>query len=419
MSARSKWLGGGSIACVGLLVCLVCVAAAPSPRPPVTTDHYTVSTDVSEEFTRLVAEHMEAIYGEYRRKLQGYELKVHGKFEVEVFARRADFDEAVPPSLKGSTGAFTSQDKSLRSFKEKRTNEAVFRTLYHEGFHQFMYTCITPQCPLWVNEGLAEYFSESTWNGKSFTTGQVPGDRLKVVKDAIRRKTHIPLKTLFAMKNDQWLRHIREDQSRASLQYCQAWSVVHFLVHAHNGRYRERLLGYLRRISEETDQEAAFRESFGTDVESFERAWMRHVAALKPTPDDVCRKNMRLIAAMALELYGKPEKFRSVNTLRRDMLGKRLSWTIVAGDGERITSKDERRAKALFRCPYDKSGRACSYTLLRHRRTGVPVLYCTHHRGVVLKAYYVRQKDTYKVVVEQQVRANVPRDVARALNIRD
>ena len=433
MRCWSRWFRHGLGLWLGLVLCAAAAAAPPRaaaapPRaaaapPPaagrqhrVSTDHYNVITDVSEGFTHLVAQHMEAIYKEYRRKLQGYDLKVHGRFEVRVFARRADYDAAVPAKLKGSRGAFISRSRCLWSFKEGRTDEATFRTLYHEGFHQFMYSCMTLGSPVWVNEGLAEYFGESTWNGRGFSTGQVPGARLRRVQDAIEDRSHIPLRTLFAMENDRWLGNLREDPDRASLQYSEAWSVVHFLLHARGGKYRARLLGYLRNISAGMEQERAFRESFGTKVEPFQRAWAQYVLDLVPSPDDVCRGNMELVAFLALQTYGKPQRFTSIRKLRDNLLGGRGSWTLTSADGETLSSRDARGVKGLFKCPHDRSDAPISYVLLRNRRAELPELYCTHHSGVVFRAHYVREEDGgYRAVVEQQVKATVPRGVTNAL----
>jgi len=407
----------------GLLVVAAAWAALGAGRwHTVDTEHYEVSTDVSPAFTELVARHMEAIHREYALRFRGYGLKVHGRFQVKVYAREDDYELAVPPSLRGSHGAFVSKDRLLAAFKGDRTDEAVFRTLYHEGFHQFLFSSVSPEVPLWLNEGFAEYFAEATWNGRHFTTGQVPWIRLHVLREAFADGSYIPLRELFRMGNKQWLAHLREDEDedQGPLLYCEAWSVVHFLLHAQGGRYRQRALGYLRLVADGMDHEAAFVKSFGSNVEGFEQAWRRYVMELEPDRDDVCAKNMGALAFLALEYYKDLDRFTSVEGLRRELMdNERVRWRMTTADGEVISGQDRRRVAALFKCPCDRSRSATSYVLLRNLRTGLPEIYCTHHPGIVLKAYYVRDEEgKIRTQVERIVRETLPPELARMLRRR-
>jgi hypothetical protein len=380
-----------------------------------TTEHYQVGSDISNGFTELVGRHMEAMYREYTRRFSGFARKVPGKFTVKVFARQADYNEAVPENLRGTTGAFVSRERALLAYKEGRTDEEVLRSLYHEGFHQFAFTCISQDLPLWVNEGLAEYFSEAVWNGQGFTTGQVPAGRLRLLREALNGKSHIPLKDLLAMESEQWLGNVRLDQSRASMQYCEVWSIVHYLVLSEGGRNLQKLLEYLRKISSGVSRDEAFKQSFGPDVKAFERAWADYVMKLKLGPDDVCRKNLETLSFMALSYYRDPARFVSLNAFRNAVLSRRVKWEVTTSDGEKIDSSDKARAAALFRCPYDQGQGALSYTLSRDPQSGLPVLLCTHHRGVVLKAYYVPKHDgALGVRVEQVARGTLQRSVSNS-----
>ncbi|MCK4374061.1 MAG: DUF1570 domain-containing protein, partial [Candidatus Brocadiae bacterium] len=185
----------GLSAAVALLLAVgLCMATAGADGAEMfgyETDNYDVETDVSPVFARLVGEHMETIYKEYSARFREYG-RVTEQFNVAVFRTEEGYLKEVPPQVRGSTGVFVSSKKLLAAHCQGRTVEEVLRTLYHEGFHQFMYSCITPDSPLWVNEGLAEYFAESTWNGKGFSTGQVPGARLRRVQDAIEDRSYIP-----------------------------------------------------------------------------------------------------------------------------------------------------------------------------------------------------------------------------------
>jgi len=417
---------GGRARHAAVLLAALCLLVSAAPTlgagrvHEVKTRHYEVSTDVSERFAGLIAEHMESIYKEYERRFQGYDLKRHDRFAVRVFERRADYDRAMPPELVGSAGAFVSHMRLLAAFKEERTDEEVFRTLYHEGFHQFLYSCVAPDVPLWVNEGFAEYFSEATWNGRSFTTGQVPMKRLFVLQQAIRENSYIRLNELFAVESAAWLARMRAGQIESYLQYCEAWSVVHFLIHSQRGKFRPRLLGYIKILAEGEDHEEAFAKSFGTNVSAFERAWLQYVQGLQPGRDEVCRNNLEVLAYMALAVNQDPRRLRSLEELHKALTAPNVQWEVRTPYGERITSDDRQRVASLFKCPYDRSRGATSYVLIGNDRTGLPEFYCLHHRGVVMRAYYVTGGDGRMAVrSEQIVTATLPDHIARKLRAKN
>jgi len=328
----------GRRACVALLfalagVCACCwaqtVGAAPARTwHTVQSAHYEVSSDLGPVFTALVARHMEAIHREYELRFRGYGSRGHERFQVKVYARREDYDAAVPAPLRGSAGAFISGQRLLATFKGERTDEAVFRTLYHEGFHQFLHSCVARNVPMWLNEGFAEYFAEATWNGERFTTGRVPWVRLHVLRKAMAEGSYIPLRRLFAMGNREWLARAWGEEGEGALQYCEAWSVVHFLLHADGGRYRPRILGYLKLLSEGAESRGAFVKSFGSDVDGFERAWRRYVMQLRPGPDEVCARNLRVLAFAAMSYYRDPTRFGSLERRTRYARGTCACWRL-------------------------------------------------------------------------------------------
>jgi len=380
------------------------------------TKHYEVTTDVSPALARLVGEHMEQILAEYKRRLSNFKWEERERFKVQVFKNQRDYNRAVPAALTGSTGAFVSRTRLLATYLGERTYEEVFRTLYHEGFHQFMYLCISQDCPLWLNEGLAEYFSEATWNGKGFETGQVPPERLMVVQKALREKELLRLQRLFSMESEEWLRSMRMEKQRAYVQYCQAWSVVHFFIHSDRGRHLPKLLDYLANVASGMNVDVAFERSFGKDVNAIERAWRRYIMNLKPDGKYRCKENMRLILSLGLKLYGEPGQFESLSHLRWSLIrDNRLEWSVTSHYGTSYSSKDRKQAAALFKCPYDRSGDSTSYIMLKNPRTRLPMLFCTHHPGVVMKAYYKPRGGNYKVEVEEQVIATLPEELRRAL----
>lgn len=381
-----------------------------------TTDHYVVETDVSPAFAQLVGAHMETIHREeYARRFKDYG-EVEERFKVAVFRTEEGYLDVVPPEVRGSTGVFVAHGSLLAAHCEGRTVEEVLRTLYHEGFHQFMYLAVSPRCPIWLNEGLAEYFSEATWNGQSFTTGQIPTVRLHTVQQALRDGSYIRLGDLFELDTDQWLQNVQTDARRASLHYCQSWSIAHFLIHAHDGRYANLLDQFLQDLAHGKPEERAFRDNFGTDLAAFENAWGNYILSLSPSPKFRCRDNLQALLMLARLVYKDPREMDSLRDLRRQTVQiQRYRWRLTRPTGEELSWDQTEQVAMLFQCPFRQEDHPISYVLVRHLETGMPMLVCVHHPGVIVKCYYGQSAGGPKVIVEEQVRETVDDNLWQAI----
>jgi hypothetical protein len=380
------------------------------------TAHYEIETDGDPSLAVMVGRHMEEIHRLYSEMFSDYG-QTERQFEVKVFTTTAEYARTVPEEIAGSTGAFIPRQRLLVANMEGRTAEEVMRTLYHEGFHQFMFEAVSAYCPIWLNEGIAEYFAEATWNGTTFTLGQVPTVRLHIVQQSLRDGSYIRFADLFSLDPRAWVQSAASNARRASLQYTQAWSIVHFLVHGSDGRYVRLLNSYLKSLSDGRDPERAFRDVFGTDLSSFEQAWAQHVMSLTPSAKFVCRDRMQMLMHLAELVYSDPREFESVPDLRNRLLrNPAYAWSITTPTGVRITSQDRDAAAALFRCPFDKGRHGSSFVVLRSLETGEPTLFCNHHPAVVIAAYYDGQsRGRRRVTVEERVRETVRPELLRAI----
>ena len=390
--------------------CAVC-AAAENSMARVSSEHYVIETDVSRTFAEVARRHMENMLSAYRRTLPQFDSPLEQKFRVRIFRSRRAYDRAVPDMVRGSSGVFVSHRRLLAAYLGDRVPEAVFRTLYHEGFHQFMFQAISRDAPLWVNEGLAEYFAEGTWNGSGFTLGQAPLKRLHVLRQAMRNRDIVSLPELLSMNTDKWVRNIRIDRSRASVQYSQVWSFIHFLLHGDDERHRGRLMDYLEDISDGKDADRAFRRHFGRDMQVLTRAWGQHVFALQPSDKSVCKRNLRVLMTMALEVWEEPARMKDVAALSGLLLDTDdLKWSAKGPYGARFGSENRMQSAGLFTCPADQSSSDSSYRMIRINEKK-PALFCTNHPGIVLRAYMQPKGGRMRIRVAERVVDTLDADV--------
>ncbi|MCO5168721.1 MAG: DUF1570 domain-containing protein [Planctomycetes bacterium] len=162
---------------------------------------------------------------------------------------------------------------------EQGFSRAGVRTLFHEAFHQFIYTH-APEVPSWLDEGLADYFSTTELHGASgFKVGSVHPGRLARLRDALAGRGERPLSLReFTRLDDE-----RFKGDEQLLNYAQGWGLVHFLLHAPSmGRKGHALVrDYFLALREGRTPEEAHAATFGAvDLDRLEAAWVDHIRRL-------------------------------------------------------------------------------------------------------------------------------------------
>jgi tetratricopeptide (TPR) repeat protein len=149
--------------------------------------------------------------------------------------------------------------------------KALSGALFHEYVHSLAHG-LAPQAPLWLKEGLAEFYSAiELLDGKSIALGKVIDSRSPL----LREKPIWPLSALFAVTYDS--PHYRESDQR-SLFYAQSWALVHYLWLGHGGRRRPQFARYLELLAAGRPAEESFRQAFQTDDATLEQELRNYLA---------------------------------------------------------------------------------------------------------------------------------------------
>jgi hypothetical protein len=152
----------------------------------------------------------------------------------------------------------------------------VWRIVQHEGFHQFVHMTMQGDIPIWVNEGLAEYFGQGIWTGDSFVLGVIPPDRQRRVTALIQGDQMMSILEMMKMSHQEW------NTALAMRNYDQAWSMVHFLAHADKGKYQAGFASFIRDVARYQPWEKAWIDRFGRDTGKFRdlyAAWWKTLPA--------------------------------------------------------------------------------------------------------------------------------------------
>ena len=316
---------------------------------------YWIKTDLEAETANELARHLNLMHIEYSKRLASLPPRVPAPLNVLIFAHRDDYLETLRRRFDidatGTGGIFfvTPAASGLAFWTESLPRRRVLHVLQHEGFHQFAYSRFGGDLPVWVNEGLAEFFGESVMVGRTLIIGQTNPRVIGRVRQAIELDTYLPFRRMLSMSPQQWSSALGGET--AALQYHQAWSMVHFLVYGDNGRYVERFEAYLRLLNAGFPSEHAFIRAFETDeIHAFERRWRQYAQAARPSAFITSLERIEFLAEGALELSRRGVAPQSIEELRDALVAIDFVFPLKKHEvSVELRADDE----AMYRIPQD------------------------------------------------------------------
>lgn len=298
-------------------------AAAPVQKPQTKlkaykTKYYVIYTDLDVDTAREAAARMTAMAEEYHRRTKGFAGTIRKRLPFYLFSNAEDYHAAGAPG--GSTGVYTG--RRLMVVATKSRGEGVWRTVQHEGFHQFAHVVIRGSLPVWVNEGLAKYFGQGVWTGDGFVTGLISPGQLRRVKSQISAGKMLPLAEMLSMTRKKW------NEKLDIRNYDQAWSLVHFLAHADDGKYREAFSDFINDISKGRAYKAAFMRRFGRDIGMFQARYTEWWATLpdNPTADLYTKAVVQTLTGYLARAYSQEQSFETAEEFFEAAREKKLKY---------------------------------------------------------------------------------------------
>jgi len=382
--------------------------AADAPAWPITregdlyvlqTPHYTFKSDHNPDTIQTLATQQEALFRElYKRMSKTRPVSEIRRMLIYVYQTEEAYKKAMGKAADGSKGIYTS--KAIGGYGDDL--DKLLATYRHEGTHQFIDQFLGAKCPIWLNEGLAVYYENASFVGGELKTGQVPDTYVSLLRQALEGNTLIPVKEMMAITPEDWAAAVAGKATQTSLRYAEAWSMVHFLEHGDDGKYRTPFMQYLYFLARGSPADA-WRRVFGANLAGFETRWRAYLQGLKPGTLLPCRQQMDLLGRWIAQFYGRhPEHFKDIESFREAARGGAFGYfKLPAYQG--LPAVDIRGPKAigaLFRCPDDPTpGDKPSYELVAGKQGELPILRCTHHAGIVYETEYQKNPVTNQISV--------------------
>ena len=310
------------------LILAIALAALALPRQARAAErvldrpHYLIHTDLDPQFAEELADRLESLYSFYADRLPtpGEALNMP-RMEVYLFRSQSDYLRFTDGKIRNSGGLFLPGRNLLAAFLNGQGRQQLRRTLQHEAFHQFAYNVISPDLPIWVNEGLAQFFEEGLWHGRGFELGEVPPRRVRQLQSDIRANRMVPFSTLLSMTDAEWAKRLSASREQGSVQYNQSWAMVHFLVEARNAKgeclYRGRLTEFLRLLHTGKGADDAFETAFGKNIPAFEQRFSEYAKGLTATPEATMIENQGVLADLLVDFNRQGKRFDDVEAFRR------------------------------------------------------------------------------------------------------
>lgn len=299
------------ICCVFLLRGTLSIAADLTTYE---TPYYTIYTDLPQTDVREAAMRMTRMAEEYANRTRDFAGAIDKRMPVYLYSNPDDFYATGAP--KTAAGYYNGRELVVLA---KNADARTWHTVQHEGFHQFADQVIRGDLPMWINEGLAEYFGEALFTGDGFVSGVIPQWRLQRIRETLTADQFKPASQLMSLTRDQW------NSELAIINYDQGWSMVQFLAHGEQGKYQKALGSFIGALGQGTGWQQAWNDAFGS-TEGFEQDWKQYWTKLpdNPTIDLYTQANVSTLTSFLGRAHLQKQTFADFATFAQSARDEQL-----------------------------------------------------------------------------------------------
>ena len=298
-----------------LFLCLTFLSASASDSNEhwvqVQSPHFVVLTDSSEKQGRRLAGQLEEMRSVFH---QLFPSAADASSPISVIAvkDRKGFQALEPEAYlaKGQldlAGLFLrTPDKNYILLRLDTEGEHPYATVYHEYTH-FLVSKAT-WMPLWLNEGLAEFYQNTDIRDKDAVLGQASSDDIRY----LRQNRLLPLTTLLKVDHSSPYYH---DEQKGSVFYAESWALTHYLQVEDFQKHTSRVLDYAQFLGKGEDAVTAAQHAFG-DLNHLQQALQDYIGRNNFTA-------FKINTGFAIDLASfqeKPVSLSDANAVRADFL---------------------------------------------------------------------------------------------------
>lgn len=145
-------------------------------------------------------------------------------------------------------------DKNYILIRLDAEQQHAYSTVYHEYTHYMLRK--TGWLPLWLNEGLAQFYENTDIDDKTAWLGQANPEELRYLK----RNNLLPIATLLTVDGGSPYYH---DEEKGSIFYAESWALTHYLIVSDRIQGTHHMHEYSELLAQGEDSVSAAQKSFG------------------------------------------------------------------------------------------------------------------------------------------------------------
>lgn len=251
-----------------IILLLPLLAAAPAPardKPEnwleVRSQHFIVVTNANEKAGRRIADQFERMRSVFHVAFPHLSIDTSSPIIVLAVKDEKDFRSLEPQAYlaKGQIklgGLFLrAPDKNYVLMRVDAEGEHPYVVVYHEYTHLLLGKS-AEWLPLWLNEGLAEFYQNTDIHEKEVALGQPSPENLRL----LRENRLLPLATLFTVDTSSPYYH---EENKGSIFYAESWALTHYLFVKDHQEKTQRVADYGVLLAQKVDPVTAATRVFG------------------------------------------------------------------------------------------------------------------------------------------------------------
>ncbi len=233
----------------------------PENWTEVRSPHFTVVTNSNEKQGRRVADQFERMRSVFHVAFPKLQIDPGSPIIVLAIKDEKDFKALEPEAYlaKGSLklgGLFLrAPDKNYVLMRLDAEGEHPYAVVYHEYTHLLM-SKAAEWMPLWMNEGLAEFYQNTDIHEKDVSLGEPSAENILL----LRQNRLLPLATLFTVDEKSPYYH---EENKGSIFYAESWALVHYIHIKDHQDKTTRLSQYAELLAQKVDPVTAATRAFG------------------------------------------------------------------------------------------------------------------------------------------------------------
>jgi Tfp pilus assembly protein PilF len=290
--AAARWL---------LIVLLACLASPGADSKDnwieVRSPNFTVISNAGDKEARKMADQFEQFREVFHNSFP--QLRVDLGKPLIIFAvKNEDSLKTLIPAYWESKGRVhpdgiyvPGEDRHYVAVRTDVETANPYQIVYHEYTHAIMNLNFRG-LPVWLNEGLAEFYGNSVIEEKDVEIGKVAPYHLQT----LQQERLIPIDALLLA--DEHSPYYNE-ANHATMFYAESWAIVHYLMLDPDARKRQLLKAFMSTWDASGNQVEAAQKTFG-DLKKFGAAMEAYA-----------RQRTFYVAKVSTAIHGDPKSFAS------------------------------------------------------------------------------------------------------------